>query len=130
MQPRLGASGRFVGSKNAHLGRRLVDTTPLRRGFAPEATVEKIHEVQMRRCGVFRIEIHVLRYCADLVFGDKFEDVSKGYVCPSCGSELEVIGDSRSHLRVCRNCKVIQWDEDGRTETRYPVLEPPETRFN
>jgi Zn-finger nucleic acid-binding protein len=42
------------------------------------------------------------------------------FVCPGCKSKMEVIGESRLHLRVCPNCSVIQWDQDGKTETRYP----------
>lgn len=55
--------------------------------------------------------------------------MSKAYVCPNCGSEMEVLGFSASHFRVCPACKELQWDQDGRTETRYPVLKPPDDQI-
>jgi hypothetical protein len=31
-----------------------------------------------------------------------------------------IAGESPSRLRVCPACKLLQWDEGGKTHTRYP----------
>jgi hypothetical protein len=43
-------------------------------------------------------------------------------VCPRCASEMLVVDNFSLYLRVCYVCKVVQWDENGKTETRYPDL--------
>ena len=42
------------------------------------------------------------------------------FECPECGTTMEVIGDSPANVRVCRACKLLQWEENGKTEIRYP----------
>jgi len=43
---------------------------------------------------------------------------------------MEVIHDSRSHLRVCPACKVLQWVQDGRTEARHRFAAARRQGFN
>ena len=48
--------------------------------------------------------------------------MSGDFTCPKCGSTMEVIGQAPSNLRVCPSCKVLQWDDGEKTQTRYPQL--------
>ena len=44
------------------------------------------------------------------------------FSCPECGSTMEVIGEPPSNLRIGPACGLLQWDEGGKTQTRYPEL--------
>lgn len=53
-------------------------------------------------------------------------------ICPTCGSEMEVIGGT---TRVCPVCATLQWEENGRIQTRQPERVdpsdlPPELRID
>jgi hypothetical protein len=37
--------------------------------------------------------------------------------CPQCGNEMEVVAPT---IRVCPACKLLQFEENGKIETRYP----------
>jgi hypothetical protein len=37
---------------------------------------------------------------------------------------METMGNPSAGMRVCPNCYVLQWEEDGKTETRYPQTLP------
>ena len=50
------------------------------------------------------------------------------FPCPVCGTTMEPIEseDLRhlQHVRVCPACKVLAWEENARTEIRYPQEVP------
>ena len=41
------------------------------------------------------------------------------FTCPECGSAMELMDDSPSHLWVCPMCALLQWEEGGKAETRH-----------
>src|SRR5262249_30155994 len=51
--------------------------------------------------------------------------IAMTFQCPFCEVDMEVVGDPPTNTRMCPVCYVLQWDEDGRTETRHPQT-PPE----
>ena len=40
-------------------------------------------------------------------------------ICPKCGSTMKMLApDSPSRLRICPNCDLLAWDEDGQVQTQ------------
>jgi len=86
---------------------------------------------QCCRCGA-ETELHTLGQALCPGCNNELDDeltelasvphVKEGVVaptCPNCGATMEPVVDTT--LRACPACKLLEWEEDGWTHSRFPM---------